>query len=1107
MHKLFVSILLFFIPLEFFAQGYSSIKIPEAELFTIENGMSQTRVNTVFSDSYGYLWVGTSGGLSRFDGYGFNNLKHVPYDSLSLSHNFVRSIAEDENNNLWIGTNYGLNFYDSHSGKFRQILHNHGDSSSISDFQILSVFCDRRGSVWIKTENFLDRLNIKDNTISHFQVSANTYNTNPVTQNCAIVEDKNGLIWFGNNDGLYSFDPKIQSFTKFSHDPENSESLSDNEVLNIYLDKAGDLWVGTKNGLNQFNNLKGNFKRYFFTRSENLNQSVDEIYSIVEDSQGNFWLGSNKGIIVFNKRLSETSRISSLLINKALFPVGPITELLIDKSGILWMSGLQGLFKVDTKPKKFKLYDSSINSYPALSGDMISCLYKENDDLIWVGIWGLGLNILNRKTGEVESYYPENPDPAKRIQSDKLRCIYKDRTGLIWLGSTKGVEIFNPTNRTFLNFEDKFPSVYSKELDNRRILCITEDNKGDLWMGSDQGVLHFQRKVNLVSRYNKIYSNDLTAELGIVFSLSPGKENTVWIGTENGLCVYDENTDLFYRYEETGKRNDLSSKLIYSLLFDSANTLWIGTASGLNRYNPSEDNFEVLTEKDGLSNDMINVILEDSNHCLWISTNRGISKYNIENNEFINFDVTEGLQSYEFNYSAASKSEDGEMFFGGISGFNSFYPENLPVNPHRPEIVITSFAIIENKDFIEILPARDKNQIKVKYKKSFRIKFAALDFTLPGSNLFEYSMQLKGKEDHWVSLGTQNSLTFSNLHPGEYIFKVRGSNNDHTWNKNGTSLNILCIAPFWRTKFAIYSLFLITLFFIYLLIQLRTRSLRKSNRLLRDREITAKEISRQKDLLSLRNKNIEDSLNYAQRIQKAMLTTPKQFRTILSESFILHKPKDIVSGDFYWISEQEDKIFVAAADCTGHGVPGAFMSLISLELFRKIIKTEKVYNPAVILDSMNKNFEEIFGNVEDIAIKDGMDLTLCVFDKSMKKLQFSGAFNPIYIVRDNNLIELKGDRFSIGAEIGDGFPEKVFTNHTFLLQPGDMIYMFSDGYADQFGGVDGKKYKYRRFRHLLLIIHQLNLEKQQVILDDNIEKWRGDSEQVDDILVIGIRVN
>jgi len=770
------------------------------------------------------------------------------------------------------------------------------------------------------------------------------------------------------------------------------------------------------------------------------------------------------------------------------------------------MSGFQGLFKIDTKPKKFNVYNSSFNSYPSLSGDMVSCIFKENEDLLWVGIWEGGLNILNRKTGEVDRYSSSNPDKSRRILSEKVSCIIEDHTGTIWLGSTNGIDIFNRASRTFIPFSQKYPSVSSNILNNRRVVCITEDHNGDMWIGTDKGVLRFQRKFEQITSYNKIYQGSITVEIGFVFSIVHDKDNNIWIGTENGLNCYAQNQDVFFRYNETGREMDLSSRLIYSLHVDSKNRLWVGTASGLNRYNPDKENFTVYTEESGLPNDLINAIIEDNNYCLWLSTNKGLSKFDIEKREFLNFDITEGLQSYEFNHSAASKSKDGEIFFGGISGFNSFYPDKLPKNPYRPEIVITSFELIDNKGSIHSYSNFNNHLRKVKFNQSFTVRFAALDFTLPASNYFEYSLNLKSNQEQWIPIGNQNSVTFLNIPAGEYSLKIRGSNNDRIWNTQGAEITIISVAPFWRTKFAFYFYILMAVSLVYFLIQLRTQTLRKSNRVLRDRDIAAKEISRQKDMLSLRNKNIEDSLNYAQRIQKAMLTTPKQFRTILPNSFILHKPKDIVSGDFYWISEQDDKIFVAAADCTGHGVPGAFMSLISFELFRKIIKTQQIYRPDLILNTINDNFEEIFGNIEDIAIRDGMDLSFCVLDKSMEKLEFSGAFNPLYIVRDNRLIELKSDHFSIGADIGSDSPPKIFTNHSFDIQTGDMIYMFSDGYADQFGGPEGKKHKYRRFRHLLLNIHQLPLDKQRVIIDENIEEWRGNTEQVDDILVIGIRI-
>lgn len=307
--------------------------------------------------------------------------------------------------------------------------------------------------------------------------------------------------------------------------------------------------------------------------------------------------------------------------------------------------------------------------------------------------------------------------------------------------------------------------------------------------------------------------------------------------------------------------------------------------------------------------------------------------------------------------------------------------------------------------------------------------------------------------------------------------------------------------------FSISQVFTFLIVFLGVYFMFRTQNLRKTNKILREKELAANEVSQQKELLSRRNKNIEDSMKYAQRIQSAMLTTPKVFKQHVPNSFILHKPKEIISGDFYWISEIEDKIFLAVADCTGHGIPGALMSIIGFELFRKIINLQGIRDPGKILDNLNKNFQEIFGSGEDIALRDGMDLAFCVIDKKKMTMQFAGAFNPLYIIRSNKLIEIKGDRLSVGADNDplDIKPVQNFTSHDLKLQKTDMIYLFTDGFADQFGGPEGKKYKYRRFRHTLLTIHKLSLDSQKVFLDQVLEEWRGKIEQIDDILVIGIK--
>jgi serine phosphatase RsbU (regulator of sigma subunit) len=309
--------------------------------------------------------------------------------------------------------------------------------------------------------------------------------------------------------------------------------------------------------------------------------------------------------------------------------------------------------------------------------------------------------------------------------------------------------------------------------------------------------------------------------------------------------------------------------------------------------------------------------------------------------------------------------------------------------------------------------------------------------------------------------------------------------------------------PFWKTNSAkIFYVIFLALLIVYTF-RIRTRTLRRLNQQYKEREIVTKKIEKQKEELSIKNKNITDSINYAQRIQLALMPSQKVFKTIFPESFILYMPKDIVSGDFYWVNEIDDRVFFAVVDCTGHGVPGAFMSIIGFELFRRITTIEKVKKPSNILNNLNEDFARIFKDVEDITVRDGMDLAFCTIDKKRKVLEFAGAFNSIYIIRDNKIMEIKGNRFSIGLSDADD-DNMEFVNHEISLEDDDVIYLFSDGYADQFGGPEGKKFKYRRFRHLLLTVHQLPMERQYDFLKQSIMEWKGELEQVDDILIMGI---
>jgi serine phosphatase RsbU (regulator of sigma subunit) len=290
---------------------------------------------------------------------------------------------------------------------------------------------------------------------------------------------------------------------------------------------------------------------------------------------------------------------------------------------------------------------------------------------------------------------------------------------------------------------------------------------------------------------------------------------------------------------------------------------------------------------------------------------------------------------------------------------------------------------------------------------------------------------------------------------------------------------------------------------VWLLIRSQTKSLIRTRKILNEMEIALSRIETQRADLENKNNSIMDSLIYAQRIQEALLPSEEYFRRHFKESFILYKPKDIISGDFYWIGEKENKIFIVAADCTGHGVPGALMSMIGHNLLDKIINVDNVHQPSKVLDILSRGLEKTFSREKNVGsiIRDGMDIGLCVVDKPKRRVEFAGAFFPLYIVRDNRLLDIKGDKYPLGMTP----PDTLYTNNEIDLFENDMMYLFSDGYVDQFGGVENKKFMYRRFRYLLMNIHQFPVEDQKLILEENIRTWMGNVPQIDDILVMGFK--
>ncbi|HUW07402.1 MAG TPA: two-component regulator propeller domain-containing protein [Williamwhitmania sp.] len=1068
----------------------------QAELFTIDNGLSQSSVQCLFIDSKGFLWVGTQDGLNRYDGYSFKIYRNQPTDDRSIASNFIYSIREDTFGTLWIGTQAGLSSFSPVTDKFTNYRYTDGGSQSLASSIVYYVYVDHQNNVWAKTLETLDCLNPKTGKFLHYRHYNDPFNYSVGTNDFCILEDSKMNLWVGTKDGLNLFDRARRIFKRYYTKRGDKHSISNDRIKYIFEDSKGRLWVGTQFGLNLYNPESDNFKR-FFPGNADPKSGNNVVNLIAETSKGELWLATDDGVGVFNPIQYTFNLYNKLVSSNQSFLSNTITSIVEDCSQNLWIGTLQGLVKIDNREPKFHKYSYNSKDEPLFGNNLVASIYDNGYGSLWVGTWGSGLYKLNRSTMAIEHFGAMR---SGGIPNNFVHAICKTSWGDLLIGTRDGVAVYNESLHQMEDFFSYYHLPSKSVFKGNRVYQINEDSMGNLWFATSFGLYRFNGQ--RVDRVDKQGRESLLFTSSDIRALASDRDGNLWVGTSNGLNRYSTTDGKVIRFLRPTpfKGDGIINNEIVSLYLDSRGLLWVGTISGLSEFNTSSGVFKQYTERDGLPNGLVYAIEEDGWGNIWLSTNRGIAKIDPESGKVFKFDILDGLQSYEFNVGACYKNKRGELFFGGINGLNYFFPDSIKISDVAPRMAFTACHIYTHKG-VEEVPVQNFGTVNIpKGCNFFTVEFASLDFSKTSKNTYRYI--LDGFDNQWVDLGTENSVSFTNLQQGHYTLKVLAANNDGVWNMTGISLNVVIKTEFWgsalaRWLYAILAIFVTILFILY-----RTRGLKETRRLLKERELAITEAQKQKEELFLKNKNITDSINYAKRIQEALMPSATSFSKIIPQSFILYQPKDIVSGDFFWINETENKIFVAVVDCTGHGVPGAFMSIIGFELLRNITTIQGVDDAAEILNRLNKGVIDTFSKDEqNVYVKDGMDVSFCVIDKTARRMQFAGAFSNMYIVRDNKIIEMKGDRFAVGLATSGN---QQFSSETIDLEQEDRLYLFTDGYVDQFGGPEGKKYKFRRFRHLLLNIHREPMERQKAMLEESIVEWRNGYEQVDDILIMGI---
>ncbi len=774
------------------------------ERLGIEEGLSQNAVLAIAQDTQGFLWIGTEDGLNKYDGYQFTVYKHDPDDPTSLIDNYVSEILVDRNGEIWIGTRSGLERYDPSSGSF---IHypTHGEADVyLFGSWVISLYEDSQGTLWVGTEEEgLNRLDRSSGTFSNFLDESG--NQPLLSDNAArvIYEDTTGDMWIGTHDGMYHFDRASGDFTQYNQ-AISAEDDEVNDISVIYEDRDGNLWVGSEaGGISRFDRASGTFTRFVHDPDDPLSLSHDRVRAIYQDRLGNFWVGTQNGL---NLVPAEEFTSSSLALHFLHYYNDPfdadslgsstVWSIFEDQSGVMWFGTWGGgLSKYNRATDRFKLYQHDPNKPDSLSDNMIWAVIEASDESVWVGTFNGGLSVLDREKNEIVVYRHDERD-AESILSDDVRALLEDPSGRMWIGTAGGLELFDSDADLFTHSINDASDPYS--LSGNRVNVLLASQSGGIWVGTRYSGLNLlDPATGRFIRYRHDEDDPSSLSDDRIWALYEDREGALWVGTLGGINVLQPGSDHFTRYQfDAEDETSLSSDSVFAFYEDAQDNMWVGTwGGGLNRFDRETGQFEHFTERDGLPNDTIYGIEADASGGLWMSTNRGLSRFDPESKTFENYDMRDGLQDNEFNVGAHFTSGSGEMFFGGIRGFNAFFPDEIRRNPHVPPIVITTFYKFNQAIRHDLLP---NEHIQLSYRDNFiAFEFAALDFYAPANN--QYAYMLEGFDEDWVQSGTRRYVSYTNLDGGEYIFRVRGSNSDGVWNEEGVSVNITVTPPYWET--------------------------------------------------------------------------------------------------------------------------------------------------------------------------------------------------------------------------------------------------------------------------------------------------------------------
>ncbi len=1017
------------------------------KIFTEQQGLESRYVNTINQDAYGKLIIGTGEGLFSFDGFDFK----AYHKKDGLADELIQTSYVASNGAIWLG--HGSGAVTIFQNEKLKVL----DLSKYFSGKIVDIIEDKEKNMWLVSQNSGILKVTPKNEFTHFKDGVEAYTLSSIH----ITPNRKMLV--GTDQGLIEI--KL-----------NKSQIETKEIPDFPLTNVTDI-VASKDYIFVATEDNGLFTCYvqnenYYCRKVNFLEhdlSTYFIRSLQVNEKNDIWLSTNQhGLIELSG--FDGSMFTSL---QAFNEIGTnaaenINVSFHDVENNLWIGTIgKGLYCLEEN--FFAEYQSELfrggNNSLFSKGDT---LYSGFNGKIYFSVKHPGMII-------------DSLDTRNAIPKDNLTSLHIDNQKNIWIGTEKsGVWVVK-------NATKKAQSIFlSEEFADVRINDI-ESVGESVYVATDYGIFFIK---NFKVEYQATIETGLSAN--VIKALFKDSRNRIWIATTTEEIPYIENNTIKYL---SGVFEDMQSS-IKCYAEDIDGQIWAGTdGQGVWRCTPK--NPKVYNRSNSLKSDYCYSLIIDSRNILWVGHRASLSKVDLKDNTISVYE-TEATSNRSFTDNSIALCFGDNIIFGTNTGILRYDVTKDIANQNEPILNFTSLVI---SDSIYNITER----IELPYG-DYKFEFYFRGISLKDPMGVEYQYILENLESEWSKSSTENFARYNHLSPGVYTFKVKCFNSDGIGGQTIKTIEIEIRKPFWQTWWFYLIILFLLVFTVRLIITRRERILKENQvKLQKALDERTKEVVEQKELLEIKNKDITDSILYAKNIQNAILPPKGSLNKHFSDAYVYYKPRDIVSGDFYFVQRFGNKVIVAVADCTGHGVPGAFMSLIGSTLIKDAAKMRDVNTPLELLSVLDHELNIILNKkLESAGIPDGMDISIIDFDLVTKELRFASANRPMFLYINNELIEVRGNRRSIGDIIERNRTE--FTQQSFQLSEGDIIYLFSDGITDQFGGPAAKKIKRKGLGDHLKSTCHLPLNEQRESLKVFINSWRGDHEQLDDMIMLAIQI-